>query len=216
MILIQDVPGAVERAPVLTGAQAQVVDRIEETWGGMCRLFSEAYGLPDGWLQAMIFGESEGNPNAFRREPNGWTGVGLLQITYPGLKGARKVTIDGKSKWVGGKSDEELFRPAVNLDVGAKYIASHYKLYGNDFPKVAAAFNAGSVRPPQDKDHENPWWLHSTGNHITREVSALNYWISKHKKLGHSNPELIDLLALAREADDAARRDTEPPPKESA
>lgn len=219
MILIQDLPGAVERAPVLSGPQAAVMDRVEERWGNMCRVYSEAYGLPDGWLQAMIYGESEGNERAFRREPNGFTGIGLLQITYPTLKGhhpeKRTVHVDGETKtvtvWVGGKTDEEIFNPAVNLDIGAKYIATHYRMYGNDFPRVAAAFNAGSARPPGDKAHENPWWLHSTGNHISREVSALNYWIGKYKMLGQANPTLISLVDLAREEDDAARRDTEPP-----
>ena len=209
MILIQDLPGAVERAPTLSGADARLMDSVEEKWGGMCRLYAEAYGVPDGWLQAMIFQESGGNPDAFRREPNGWTGVGLLQITYPALKGFRKVTIDGKSKWLGGKTDEEVMQPAVNLDIGAKYLGSLYRQYGNDFPKNAAAFNSGSVR----ESDQNPWGMHSYGSHITREVSALNYWISKYKNLGHSKDTapLIDLIALAREEDDAARRDTEPP-----
>jgi hypothetical protein len=71
MILIQDVPGAVERAPTLTAEYAVVMDKVEETWGGMCRIYGEAYGLPDGWLQAMIFQESRGNPDA--RNPEGTT-----------------------------------------------------------------------------------------------------------------------------------------------
>jgi hypothetical protein len=122
------------------------------------------------------------------------------------------VTIDGKTKWVGGMLDPEIMVPATNFSIGAKYIAEKLKVYGNDFPRVAAAFNSGSAHPPSDKDHENPWWLHSTGNHVTMEVAALNYWISKYKNMGHSKPaELISLVDLAREADDAARRDTEPP-----
>jgi soluble lytic murein transglycosylase-like protein len=220
MVLIQDVPGAVERAPILSPAQAVIMDRVESTWGGMCRIYAEAYGLPDGWLQAMIFRESGGDPNA--RNPEGTKGpeddgIGLLQITHPSLKGRRRVTIDGHVKWVGGLSDAELLVPATNIGIGAKYAREQMLRYGNDFPRVAAAFNAGSAHPAADPEHDNPWSLHSTGNHITIEVSALNYWISKYKNLGHVEPApLIDLMAMAREADDMARRDTEPPPKDSA
>ena len=225
--MVQRQPGAIaatlarlslliHRAPILTGAQAVLMDRVEETWGGMCRVYGEAYGLPDGWLQAMIFQESRGNPNARNSEGTPKDpkddGIGLLQITHPSLKGRRRFEFDGKTRWVGGLSDEDLFVPAKNLEIGAKYVLEQYKRYGNDFPRVAAAFNSGSARAPADGVHENPWWLHSTGNHVTMEVAALNYWISKYKMTGHSKPvELIDLVALAREADDAARRDTDPP-----
>lgn len=210
MVVIRTTPDAAEHAPSLTGPQAVILDQVEAKWGGMCRVYSEAYGLPDGWIQAMIYRESGGNEGAFRREPNGWTGIGLLQITYPALKGHRKVTENGVSRWVGGKSDEEVFRPSTNLDIGAKYIASLMKTYGNDFPKVAAAFNAGSVRP----SNENPWGMHSTGNHISAEVAALNYWIRRHKvtKNDEDTIELIDLVELARQEDERARRDTDPPP----
>lgn len=221
MVLIQDVPGAVERAPTLTGAEARVMDRVEETWGGLCRVYGEAYGLPDGWLQAMIYQESGGDPMARNKEgtpldPND-DGIGLLQITHPSLKGRRRVQIEGKWAWVGGLTDSQVFLPSKNLEIGSKYIAEKFKIYGNNFPKIAAAFNAGSARPATDPSHDNPWSLHSTGHHVTNEVSALNYWITKYKNLGQGKPvELIDLVAMAREADDMARRDTEPPPKDSA
>lgn len=213
MVVIQD--GGAERALTLVGDEAALVDKVEKNWGGLCRVYGEAYGIPDGWLQAMIFRESGGNPNAFLREPNGWTGVGLLQITYPALKGAKKVKgDDGKERWVGGLTDQQLFAPAKNLEIGAKYVGQHMKTYGNDFPRVAAAYNAGSAKPPMNKAHENPWWLHSTGSHISKEVAALNYWIVKYRHRADESiqqPVLISLVDLAREEDDLARRDTEPP-----
>lgn len=215
MILIRDVPGAVERAPTLHGAETKLMDKIEADWGGMCRLYAEAYGLPDGWLQAMIFQESGGNPDARNPEANKGPeddGLGLLQITHPSLKGRRRIVVDGQSRWIGGRTDAELLVPSTNLDIGAKYLAQHYKRIGNDFPRNAAAFNAGSDHPPSDKDHENPWWLHSTGNHVSREVAALNYWIQAFAaKPDLEQPQLISLVALAREEDERARRDTEPP-----
>lgn len=217
MILIQDLPGSAERAPILAASEARILDRVEEQWGPLCRLVGEAYGLPDGWMQATIYRESGGDPMARNTEGTPKDprddGIGLMQITHPSLKGRRKVTIDGRPQWVGGKTDEELFLPATNLDIGARYLAEKLKVYGNDFPRVAAAFNAGSARPPADKDHQNPWWLHSTGNHVSEEVAALNYWITKYsgRHATIAQPILISLVDMAREADDEARRPTDPP-----
>jgi soluble lytic murein transglycosylase-like protein len=219
MILIQDLPGAAERAPILAASEARIMDRVEEQWGPLCRQVGEAYGLPDGWIQATIYQESGGKADARNKEGTSLDptddGIGLMQITHPSLKGRRRISVDGSTKWVGGKTDAELFVPGTNLTIGAKYLSEQFKRYGNDFPRVAAAFNAGSARPPGDKDHENPWWLHSTGSHVSNEVAALNYWISKysHRTKELEAPALISLVDMAREADDAARRPTDPPPK---
>ena len=218
MILIQDLPGGPERAPFLAPSEAKIMDTVEERWGHLCRLIGEAYGVPDGWLQATIYQESHGNPSARNTEGTPKDpmddGIGLMQITHPSLKGRRRVSIDGKAMWIGGLSDAELFVPSKNVEIGAKYLSEQYKRYGNDFPRVAAAFNAGSARPSD----LNPWNLYSTGSHVSSEVAALNYWITKykHKVVTIEPPTLISLVDMAREADDAARRPTDPPPKESA
>ncbi len=202
MILIRDVPGGPERAPILAGAEAQLMDKVEAQWGERCRSHSIPRNIPDGWLQAMIYRESGGNQKAYRKEPNGWTGVGLLQITHPSLK--QKRWIPAEKRWIGGLTDEQVFEPDMNIGIAAKYVATFIIAYGNDFPRVAAAFNAGSARPSE----LNPWGLVSTGSHISAEVAALNYYLSTRVV---EPPELISLVDLARDADEAARRDTEPP-----
>ncbi len=214
MVLIQDSPGAVERALTLHGAECRLMDKIEAQWGERCRSHAIPRGIPDGWLQAMIYRESEGDPKAYRKEPprkdgTFWTGIGLLQITHPSLKG-RKYDWDTK-KWIGGLTDEQVFDPDTNIGIAAKYIRGFINVHGNDFPRVAASFNAGSARPPMNKEHENPWWLHSTGNHISVEVAALNYWITAYGGSVTENPPLISLVDLAREEDEKARKDTLPP-----
>lgn len=200
-----------ERAPVLDAERAKLVAEIETRWGAICQEKAKTFNIPDGWLQAMIYRESGGNPLAINREPNGWTGIGLLQITHPSLKGAQRVTIDGKVKWVNPRPDSEFYYPPTNLHVGAKYVKELISRYGRDFPKVAAAFNAGSVMESQ----QNPWGMVSSGNHISEEVAALNTWLlARAKQLNLTVARtLMDLTDLAREADDAARnRDTDPPP----
>jgi hypothetical protein len=62
--------------------------------------------------------------------------------------------------------------PDFSFEVGARYIASSYQLnqHHNDPPKLAAAYNAGSLRASS----ANRWHMVVTGNHIDRFVSAYN------------------------------------------
>jgi hypothetical protein len=62
--------------------------------------------------------------------------------------------------------------PDFSFHVGAKYMGSSYqrKQHHRDPPKIAAAYNAGSLR----KSFANRWHLVSTGNHIDRFVRHYN------------------------------------------
>lgn len=199
MVLVAEPPAFVEYTPSLSEAGSRKVSEIERDWGALCREKGDPLGVPDGWLQAMIYRESGGNKKAFRKEPNGWTGVGLLQITSPALKR--------------GRPDAEIFIPAVNIEIGAAYVAYQIKRYGKDFPKVAAAFNAGSVR---DTD-SNAWGMVHTAGHVMAEVQALNAWKSMvyARKFRPEAAPLFDLTELAREEDERARDDAPEPEKQS-
>lgn len=156
MIVVWDLPAGAEYAPLPPAEQRRQIDAVEKQWGELCREIGQRHLLPDGWLQAMIWRESGGDPRAHSFDG----GFGLLQITSPALKGNRTA--------------EELFDPRTNVEIGARYISWLASLPGvkGDFPKVSAAFNAGSVQPT----HANRWGMVSTGNHIDSEVMALNYW----------------------------------------
>jgi hypothetical protein len=186
-----------EFVPTLMAPELQrAMDGVIEKWGPLCRLEASKRWLDWRWIAAMIYRESGGDPKAFRREPNGWTGVGLLQITHPSLKGHH--------------TDAELFDPELNVAIGARYIADQRKTYGDNFPRVSAAFNAGSAHLPSDEAHANAWNLHCSKGHIDAEVQALNYAVSK-DLAPSSFPKaapLLDLTEVAREADDAARSET--------
>jgi len=62
--------------------------------------------------------------------------------------------------------------PDFSFQVGAKYMASSYQRaqHHRDPPKIAAAYNAGSVR----YSSRNRWHMLTTGNHIDRWVTAYN------------------------------------------
>jgi len=163
MWVVWDLPNGAEYAPMPPFEQRRQIDAVEEKWGDLCREIGAKHLLPDGWLQAMIWRESGGNPRARNREkPEDPTddGIGLMQITSKSLKGNR--------------TEEELFDPRTNIEIGARYVSWLAALPGikGDFPKIAAAFNAGSVVPT----HRNRWGMIMTEGHVDAEVQALNYW----------------------------------------
>lgn len=175
--MITEPPAIVERAPMLAVELRAGFDLSRERWGALCDAAAARWAIPHGWLDAHIWRESGGNPRAFRQERRldgspifdahgrPLTGVGLMQPTHPSVKG--------------GLTDEQLFDPSTNIEVGARYMASLIKKYGSDFPTVSAAYNAGSPRP----DPSNPWNMHQTAGHVSSEVSALNYLIAREKTI---------------------------------
>jgi soluble lytic murein transglycosylase-like protein len=157
MIAVWDLPTGPENIPMLSAPWKDKLETIESEWGDKCRIYGQKHGVPDGVGQAMILRESGGNKDIVSFDH----GVGLLQITNPSLKGAH--------------SDEELKDPDLNLDIGFKYIAWLWKKYDGDFPKVSAAFNAGSVRTST----QNPWNMVQTNGHVSFEVAAYNTWLAR-------------------------------------
>ncbi len=182
--------------PTLTGKYADVMSSVIARWGDTVRPIAEQFGIVERWILAMIYQESGGNPRAFRREPNGWTGIGLLQITHPSLKG--------------GHTDEQLFDPQLNLTIGARYIK---QIAGRDdvkwdWPRVAATFNAGSPRP----NPKSQWNLFCYGNHVDAEVAAQNYCVLRAMTPSEHPAPLFDLTADAWDGAHAGplREDDEP------
>jgi soluble lytic murein transglycosylase-like protein len=148
--------GLVDSLLILPNAKIEEVVGVYHKWESLIKKHAAHYGVPEEWIGAHIWRESLGNEHAFRQEPNGWTGIGLMQITHPSLKG--------------GRSDAEVFVPDTNISIGTRYLAALQKTYKGDFPKCSAAFNAGSIR----YSDKNPWGMVSTGNHVDSEVRAVN------------------------------------------
>jgi hypothetical protein len=202
VIAVRESPDGPETVLTLSGPNAEQLERVEAQWGDLCRRLGARHALPDGWLQAMIWRESGGHPKARNPESQPGTdddGVGLMQITAAALKA--------------GHTDAELEDPYTNVEIGAAFVAALAKRYGWDFPRVSAAYNAGSVRKPLP-GFENPWAMHCTAGHITAEVSALNYYLLRPTL---SEPEKQAVLSLVFATnEEIARHDfergaTEPP-----
>lgn len=183
--------------PILTDPKAiALCEAGIARWSDPFRVWGQ--GVRWEWLIAMAYQESAFRERIVNPEVKAGPeddGVGLFQITHPSLKGRKLVN----GHWEGGYTDEQLKDPQLNTTIASRYILDLTKRYGNNFPKVSAAFNAGSVRP-SDK---NPWGMHCTGGHISYEVAALNYTILR----GVEVAPLIDLTEVARKADDEARNE---------
>jgi len=184
VVMIEESPGQAERAPMLAPELVEGTSRIPgmlgviERWEPLAEKVSAVFAIPRGWILAMIWRESGGNPRAFRREPNGWTGIGLLQPTSTGVKG--------------GLSDEALYDPETNLLCGARYIALLMRRYGHDFPKVAAAFNHGHV----EASTSNPWGMVQTAGHVSSEVAALNYYLLRDERMAAERAAALQFSAI--------------------
>jgi LysM repeat protein len=145
---------------------------------------SQKYGVPVAVLIATISTESSGDPKSYRYEPAFYdryikdnalwkenafyqfpkriaASYGLMQIMYTT---AFSAGFQGKP--------EDLYDPAANIAVSAAYIASPFqqKQHEWDPPKIACAYNAGSVRPTK----QNAWGMFCYPGHLDRWIPSYN------------------------------------------
>jgi len=95
---------------------------------------SARWGVPFQWVKAVIGTESNFNPGAYRAEPRiGDASYGLMQLLSETARGLG---------W-SGYDPEELFEPALNIDLGTKLLADLRGRYGDNFNRVYSAYNSG-------------------------------------------------------------------------
>ena len=165
-------------------ASARQVERIWQSYQGPIQAASDKHHVPVPVIIATIVTESGGNSKAYRYEPafykrylknkSPWTenpyyddpkrisaSYGLMQIMYTTAYNA------------GFRGEPEaLYDPATAIDVSSAYIASagQRKQHQWDPPKIACAYNAGSVRPSK----KNAWGMYYHPGHLDRWIPAYN------------------------------------------
>jgi soluble lytic murein transglycosylase-like protein len=128
-------------------------------WRTLARKHGDPRGVPMHWILGVIYAESNGRPDAVSAD----RGIGLMQITHPGLKG--------------GLSDAELLDPDTNVRVGTSFLAtlrSSGPDWARELPPIASRYNAGQTRTGAPHRGPEPWGMRATGNHIDRVVAAAN------------------------------------------
>ncbi len=92
---------------------------------------AKQHELPLSLLLAMARGESDFNPEAHSSA----NAYGLMQIVWPGT-----------AKDLGIHSLQELKKPCVNIDAGARYIKKQIKRFDGSIHLALAAYNYGPKR----------------------------------------------------------------------
>ncbi len=154
-------------SPQGTAGNPVTVRRIWSSFGELCATSSRTYGVPVELIVATIATESSGNPNTRRLEPKiNDESVGLMQTLIGTARGAL-----GRRSLRG----DDLLDPATSIAAGTAYIAQQRSQTHFDPPRVAAAYNAGSIRRD---DGANRWKMlcfpAGTGRHVDRFTSWFN------------------------------------------
>ena len=132
------------------------------------------YDVPVELILATIATESEGNPNALRKEPGYRSDSSTPHRISAGLM---QTLISTASSSLGQKvTRAELYDPRISIRAGTSYISKQRRKTGLTPPKVAAAYNAGSVY--HQKGAGNRWKMRQypigTGEHVDRFVKWFN------------------------------------------
>lgn len=89
------------------------------------------YQVPPAFLLAIIHAESSFDPHAVSHKG----AVGLMQL------------MPATARWMApGVSRRQLFDPALNIELGARYLRYLANRYGGDAEKILIAWNAGPGR----------------------------------------------------------------------
>lgn len=88
--------------------------------------YGKKYSIQPELLWAIAKQESNFNPNVINKNNNGSIDVGLMQINSVHFIYLETL----------GISKEDLLRPEINIDVGAKILFDCFKKYGNNYKSL--------------------------------------------------------------------------------
>jgi soluble lytic murein transglycosylase-like protein len=109
-------------------------------YSGLIRSTEAKYGIPEGYIEAIIAKESNGNPKAVSpADSNGLHGWGLGQFRNATAKGLTAAT--GVPIWTGNKVN---MNPEIQIEaIGALLVQKRKAVRGHSWEDAAWAYNAG-------------------------------------------------------------------------
>jgi len=116
----------VESAPAPASPQSPTETEGEVDLNTYIKQVSAKYDVPADLVAAVIEAESSRNPRAVSRR--GARGLMQLMPTT-----AKRLGVD------------DPFDPRANIEAGVKHLRAMIDIFGNDLPRVLAAYNAGEV-----------------------------------------------------------------------
>lgn len=158
-----------------TSGAPETVTRIWDEFGDAINQSSEQFGVPAELIVATICTETKGDENAVREEPGYESDEATPNKVSPGLMQTLISTaidvLDDPTL-----TRARLLEPETSIRAGTAYIAKRWKVTNFDPPKVACAYNAGSVYYNDNPD--NRWKMRQypigSSEHADRFVKWFN------------------------------------------
>ncbi len=127
------------------GPASATMQRVWQSFEPMIEEWAGGFGVPVELIVATICTESNGDPKAVREEPGYKSDNQTPHKVSPGLM----QTLISTARLALGDDDINrnwLLEPGNSIRAGTAYIAQNFKVTHFDPPKVACAYNAGSLR----------------------------------------------------------------------
>jgi hypothetical protein len=160
--------------PSTTGGGTTLARKIITDFADPLAKWATHFDVPVELIVATIATESNGNPNALRKEPGFISDTKTPHRISPGLMQTLISTAAGAL----GRSvtRNDLLTASISIEAGTAYIKQQSKQTRFDPPVVACAYNAGSVK--HQTGAENRWKMRQfpigTAKHADRFVQHFN------------------------------------------
>lgn len=161
--------------PEHTGGEPETVGRVWRDFEQSIGRWANHYDVPVELIVATICTESSGRPSAVREEPGYISDRATPNKVSVGLM---QTLISTASETLGDRSIDRtwLLNPDNSINAGTAYINKQRRETMLDPPKVACAYNAGSLR--RNDAPENRWKMRQfprdTSEHADRFVAWFN------------------------------------------
>jgi len=167
-----------DAAPETTGGRPLTVGRVWTAFGESMARWGAHYGVPVEVIIATACTETRGDPEKIRREPGFISDEETPHRISPGMM---QTLISTARDVLRAETDETIDRawllvPDNSIRAGTAYIAQQRAKTKFDPPKVACAYNAGSI--VRNDGPDNRWKMRQfpigTSEHADRFVRWLN------------------------------------------
>ena len=167
-----------DAAPETTGGRPVTVGRVWRAFGDSISRWGAHYDVPVELIIATACTETGGNPEKIRIEPGFVSDEETPHRVSPGLM---QTLISTARDTLQGQLDEPIDRAWLlvadnSIRAGTSYIGSQRRKTAHDPPKVACAYNAGSI--VRNDAPENRWKMRQfpigTSEHADRFVHWFN------------------------------------------
>lgn len=176
--LAEDGVRIADAAPETTGGRPVTVGRVWNAFGDSVSRWGAHYQVPIELIVATACTETGGNPEKIRIEPGFVSDEETPHRVSPGLM---QTLISTARNTLRGQVDEPIDRAWLlvadnSIRAGTSYIGNQRRKTAHDPPKVACAYNAGSI--VRNDGPENRWKMRQfpigTSEHADRFVRWFN------------------------------------------